>query len=146
MKSRKALSEMIASMVILVIVSVLGIMLYNLSISTMNTQQENLLFDIGMEEGIALERFEIVGVTRTRSNEMNITYFNYGEVDIRITDVYLGSVRYPIPLINRTLCHNLEIKSWKFPPKNFELQNERILYEVRIVSERGVATDASVYL
>jgi hypothetical protein len=112
----------------------------------MNTQQKNMLLDLGREEGIAQERFQIVGVTRTSFNEMNITYINYGEVDIRITDVYLGGERYPIPLQWQTLCHKLEVKYWKFTPEYFEPQENRILYEVRIVSERGVATDASVYL
>ena len=141
MKSRKALSEMIASMVILVIVSVLGIMLYNLSISTMNTQQENLLLNIGMEEGIALERFEIVGVTRTSSNAMNITYFNYGEVDIRITDVYIGTERFEV---EQAPCSKLEVKYIEIP-FGFP-EGNKILYKVRIVSERGVTTDASIYL
>jgi hypothetical protein len=148
MKSRKALSEIIASMVILIIVSTLGVILYNLSLSTMNTQQENMLLDLGREEGIARERFEIIGVTRVRDtilllDNMAITYINYGEVDVRITDVYIDGVRYPIALVDQKLCSRMDIS---IITSKFVLPENRIQYEVRIVSERGVTTDASVYL
>lgn len=142
MRTRRAVSEIIASMVVLIIVSSLGVMLYNISLSTFTSQQNDLLLDVALEEKIAQERFSIMGATRTVDNKMVITYINYGNIDVRITDVYLGADRYQVA--NPVISHKYELTSIVIKPNNFVLLPEKVLYKIRIVSEEGVTADASI--
>jgi hypothetical protein len=85
-------SEIVASLIILLIVSVMGVMLYNLSLGTMGSQQDALNFDTGHSKTIAQQRFEILTATKMTKNSqnyLNVTIYNYGPVDVRITDIYL---------------------------------------------------------
>lgn len=92
MKSRRAVSEIIASLIILLIVSIMGVILYNLSLSNLGTQQDALTFDTNLSKTMAQQRFEIIAATKfTQNNKsyLNVTFYNYGQVDVKITDVYL---------------------------------------------------------
>ena len=97
MKARKGVSEIISSLIVLMIVSVMGVMLYKITLDSLSTQQSDLLFEVNREINTAMERFEIVSITRTRINNqdhMNVTYINYCDVEIKITDIYIDNVRY----------------------------------------------------
>jgi flagellin-like protein len=92
MKSRRGVSEIVASLIVLLIVSVLGVMLYNLSVNTMGSQQDALNFDTSLSKTIAQQRFEIITATRVVQNSqpyLNVTIYNYGQVDVKIVDFYL---------------------------------------------------------
>ena len=90
MKPHRGLSEIVASMVVLIIVSVLGVMLYNISLQGMNSQQNSMLSDVGVSEKVAQEKFEIVDVKRVNPSHVKITFYNYGPIEINVTDVYLN--------------------------------------------------------
>ena len=81
MKPRRGLSEIVASMVVLIIVSVLGVMLYNLSLSNINNQENNLLSQVQQNEVVAQAKFEVVAVNKSDNNEVKVYLYNYGQVD-----------------------------------------------------------------
>jgi hypothetical protein len=89
MKPRRGLSEIVASMVVLIIVSVLGVMLYNLSLSNINNQENNLLSQVQQNEVVAQAKFEVVAVNKSDNNEVKVYLYNYGQVDVKISDIYL---------------------------------------------------------
>jgi len=91
MRPHRGISEIVASLIVLIIVSVMGVMLYNLSMENLTIQQSNFSLDIKVRESIAQERFEVVDVKYV-DNELIIYFLNYGKTDVRISDVYLEDV------------------------------------------------------
>jgi len=143
MKARKGVSEIISSLIVLMIVSVMGVMLYEITLDSLSTQQSDLLFEVNREINTAMERFKIVSITRTSQDQMNVTYINYGDVEFKITDIYIENVRYQVenPVEARKFVLNSII------PEDFILgSGEEILYNVKIVSERGVSNELQVLL
>jgi archaellum component FlaF (FlaF/FlaG flagellin family) len=139
MKPRRGVSEIVASMVVLVIVSVLGVMLYNISMQGLNGQQNNLLSDVGLQEEIAQERFEIVAVTKVNESQWNITFYNYGQVDIKITDVYVES--------GNTVNHQNLLSPIPCAPAHLNsliITGDEDVTAFRITSEKGVSIEYHV--
>ena len=154
MRHRTGVSEIFASMIILVIVSSLGVILYNLALSTMSSQQNFLQSETDTQKSIAMERYEIIGATRslTDSSKMNVTIYNYGQNDVKITDIYINGTKCTIDWTNNLL--NSQISKNDATPTfaiiyiipYYQLQNSPKLYNLVLVSERGVTNVARVHL
>jgi hypothetical protein len=140
MKPRRGVSEIVASLTILIIVSVLGVMLYNLSTGAMTNQQKDLMNQLRFEEQKAMERFEIVGVEYNDSNSIRLWLLNFSNdeyLEITISNIYVNSQQASFPTTNRMLEKNI------VSPITVELQFDLIQdnsysYNILIVSERGV--------
>jgi len=94
MKSRRGVSEIVASLIMLIIVSTMGVMLYNLSMSNISSQQNSLISDTDFSKTVAQERFEIItakGFNKNSESYLNVTFYNYGQIDVNIIDVYIKS-------------------------------------------------------
>jgi hypothetical protein len=89
MKSRRGVSEIIATMVVLMIVSALGVILYNISASQLNSQQSDLITKVESQKNAALEKIEIITVDRIGSDKIYVYYIDYGTVKPVISSVYL---------------------------------------------------------
>lgn len=88
MKARRGVSEILATMIVLMIVSSLGVMLYNISTSNLNSQQSNLISQVNNQEETVKEKFDIISITRMDPNTVLIYYTNYGDVSPVISAVY----------------------------------------------------------
>lgn len=138
MRKNRGVSEIIASLVLLIIVSTLGVILYSTSLSNMSSQNNYLLSDISDQGKRAQEKFVITSITKIPGDLLNVTFLNYGFIDIKITDVY----------VNNTKCNFNQLKP--ITPTS-ELNYLIIAYNgalpktvnVLIVSERGVPIEAS---
>ena len=138
MKPRRGLSEIIASMTVLAIVSVLGVMLYNLSLESFNSQQNNLTNDVNTSIEIAQQRFEIVSVIPTSDRTVKIYLLNYGNIDIKISDVYLVS---PSGIIHRPLTLSIDLfKSTMtyITISDFDVSSITLY---KVMSEKGVSCE-----
>ena len=138
MKPRRGLSEIIASMTVLAIVSVLGVMLYNLSLESFNGQQNNLANDVNTAIEIAQERFEIVSITKTSDTTVKIYLLNYGNVDIKISDIYLES---PSGTIHPTFTHSNDGKLPKSEMTYITITYQAGVTRYKVVSEKGVSCE-----
>jgi len=138
MKPRRGVSEIFASLTVLIIVSVLGVMLYNISIGTMTDQQKDLLNQLRFEEQKAMERFEIVSVEYSGSNSIRLWLLNYSNdenLKITISSIYVNSQQASFEATNRIIEKNI------VSPITANLQFDLILnnsYNILVVSERGV--------
>jgi hypothetical protein len=169
-KSRRGVSEIVASLIVLLIVSVMGVMLYNLSLSTMGSQQDALTFNTNFSKTIAQQRFEIITVTKFEKDGgsyLNVTFYNYGPVEIKITDIYIsnstGIAHYRLP-VQANESGQLFTPSPNLITNNGKLLPSRISYIIvdvskilivdaskphqitscKIVSEEGVTNEIKV--
>lgn len=88
---RRAVSEVISTLVILLIVSVLGTSLYGISLASMRSQQESFQGEVRLEVSRAMERMKVVHVGWDGSSDLlNLTVLNYGKLDLKISEIYMN--------------------------------------------------------
>ncbi len=137
MRTRRGVSEIVASMVLLVITASLGLILYNMALSSTGSQESSLVYETDYQEKISSERFSILSVARTADDKINIDVMNYGKIDITLTDVYINGDRV-IPFTAQKLYTQeiIPIKIDNFPLGPFN-PNDQKEYNILLVSELG---------
>ena len=137
-RRHRAVSEVISSLIILLVVSVLGTFLYSNALTAMGNQEDYLKRDLRIEAGKAQERVRIVSALGSVSQDMlNITFMNYGRLDVKIVDIYVEGVRVTSYISGREdeiLTQDLGTVSFTSPVPFVDDAN----YDLVIVSERGV--------
>lgn len=141
MKPRRGVSEIIASLTVLIIVSVLGVMLYSISTGAMSEQQNNLLSKLSFEEGKARERFEIVGVEYTDDRSITLWVLNYSNdntLKVTISSIYVNNQQASILMTPRTIEKNTVYPITVTLPSDMPNLTPDKSYNILVVSERGV--------
>jgi uncharacterized membrane protein len=138
-KGRKAASEVVASLVILLIVSILGSSLYSFSITTMMYQQENMYADIEVEIARSKESYKVIHIGWDGlGDDLNVMILNYGQLDLKISEVYVNGAMTTTYLSGRletiqtTKLANVVLTS---PVPIIAGSN----YEIVLASQRGVS-------
>jgi hypothetical protein len=139
-KSRRGIGELLGSMMVLMIVVALGAILINFSLGTTTTSSSNLISDTRTQEDMTQERFTVLSVWWNQNdNEVWIAVFNYGKIDLYITDIYINTDREQ--LVSPVLCPVGEQVWVDFPDQGrIVLYTE---YHLTIVSNRGVTVEYS---
>ena len=136
---RRGVSEIIATIMPIMIVSIAGTMLFAYSsnyIQNLNDQyQENNELTIGT----AQERFKVSTVWWSGADDfLNLTVYNYGQNDIKITDVYIDGVQVSTYAFGRdTLILTEKLLQLGFTSPVTIVDG--VEYRITIVSERGVS-------
>ena len=138
-RKRKGLSEIISVITTLLIVSTTGVILYNISLEMTSAQQNSLKYELDRATAEAQERFNIISLVKQNQNTIEITVFNYGKIDINVSDIYINGTRtnYYIeyePEINLDIA---KIENIIINDDNFNFRNGDI-YNILVVSGRGV--------
>ena len=134
----RAVSEVIASLILLLIVSVLGTFLYTYTLTATGLQQSALQGEVLREAERAQERFRVIAVWWSGADLLNLTVLNYGRIDIKIVDVYVNGERVASYQAGR----GEEIYTSRWGRISFTLPVPIVdggLYEIVVVSERGVS-------
>ena len=154
MEKRRGISEIIASVVLIIIVSSLGVLLYNTALTNIYAQQDETIFDIELRKQQAMERLVIVSVNseiKENSIALNIYCLNYGEIDIMISNAYLkiqqnnSTYLFIQNISQNTEPNKLHPINVEFTLGGQEIQNDDPCYII-FVSERGVTTSVRVTL
>ena len=87
---KRAVSEIIASLVLILIVSSAGVIAYSYSIGAFSSSTSLFQLDTNQKEEQTRERFAIVAVWWNPSNQLNLTVLNYGQIDLAIDAVYVN--------------------------------------------------------
>lgn len=136
---RRGISEIIGSLIVLLIVSTLGTYLYNHTLSIISYEQNALELEMTTAANRAQERLRIISIAWSPSyDQINITAFNYGEHETAVSDVYVNNVRVTNFFEGR--YDDIGVKGLK--KINFEppiAVQPDTLYEIVIVSQRGVS-------
>ena len=139
LKKGRAVSEVVASLVILLVVSILGTSLYSFSLNVMRSEQENFFTQSRVEAFRAQERLKVVYVGWSGSDDtLNLTVLNHGKIEISLAEVYVNGEKvtsYNDGLGASIVTSRLAGLSFT-SPVNIIPDN---LYQFVIVSERGVS-------
>jgi hypothetical protein len=137
-KSRRGIGELLGSMMVLMIVVALGAILINFSLGTTTTSSSNLISDTKTQEEITQERLTVLSVWwNPDASEVWIAVFNYGKIDLYITDIYINNDREQ--LASPVLCPVGEQTWIDFPDQ--ERIDPYTEYRLTLVSNRGVTVE-----
>lgn len=89
-RDRRGVSEVIASLILVLIVSVAGVVLYAYSLSALGSSSSYFQLQTSKEEEIARERFSIIAIWWDTASQLNLTVHNYGKIEIAIDAVYVN--------------------------------------------------------
>lgn len=133
----RGVSEIIASLMLLLIVTVLGTFLYSYTLTSTGLQQSYLRSQVELESERAEERFRVVSVLWLGDDKLNVTILNYGLIDVTIADVYVNGVRVSTYHGGRGEEIYTSELGWICFESPIPIE-EGSSYEITIVSERGV--------
>jgi hypothetical protein len=90
-RSRRGVSEIIADLILMLIVSSAGIVAYSYSIGAFSSSSSIFQLDTSSQENQAQERFAIIAVWENQlTNQLNLTVLNYGQIGLAINTVYVN--------------------------------------------------------
>jgi flagellin-like protein len=91
---RRGVSEIISTIILILIVSVAGSMLFAYSAGFFQGQQDEVLRENELTVNQAEERFRITAVSWNGvDDDLDIAVYNYGLDDIEISDIYINNIR-----------------------------------------------------
>ena len=138
-KSKKGVSEVVASLVVLLIISILGTSIYNMSVTTMQKQRDAIKWTSNIESEKHMEKIRTLYVNwNSTGDELEIYFLNYGNIVINIADIYLNGFR----VLNYIEGRNVPVQTSDIDTIKIELPitiTTGELYEVIIVTGRGVS-------
>lgn len=89
-RNKRGVSEIIASLILILIVTSAGVIAYSYSIGAFSSFTSLFQLDTNQKEKQAQERFTIIAVWSNTSSQLNLTVLNYGQIDLTIDTVYVN--------------------------------------------------------
>jgi len=136
---RRGVSEIIATIILIMIVSIAGTLLFAYSTNYIQDLNDQYQENNEITSGTAQERFTVTTVWWSGADDfLNITVYNFGQNDISITDVYIDGVQVSAYAFGRdTLILTEKLLQLGFTSPVAIIDG--IAYKITIVSERGVS-------
>ena len=134
-RGKRGVSEIIASLIIVLIVSVAGVALYSFSLAAFSSSSTSFQLQIDQREEQTRERFLIVAVWWDTVDGVNLTVLNYGRIELAIDAVYIDGTLVSIGEGRGTVIASSGNGHLRFTLAGLA-QGET--YEILAVSERGV--------
>ena len=135
---RRGVSEIISTVIIILIVSVAGSLLFTYSSGQFQEQQSRAISENKLSTDQAQERFRITAIWWNGNDDLlNITVYNYGVLDIEISDIYIDGIRVQTYFYGR----NELIQTEKYLRVAFTSPITIVtgdVYSINIVSSNGV--------
>lgn len=99
---RRGVSEIISTIIIILIVSVAGSLLFTYSSVLFQRQQATAIRENKFSTVQAQELFRFTAVWWNGNDDLlNVTVYNYGKLDIDISDIYIDGVRVDVYFFGR---------------------------------------------
>ena len=139
LSKRRGVSEIISTIILILIVSASGSLLFAYSADYFQEQQDSIITENERTIDQAEERFRITAVFwNGADNVLDIAVYNYGLDDLEITDVYVDGVRVQTYASGRNeIIYTEKIKRIVFTsPVTITLGEG---YTINIVSSNGVS-------
>ena len=144
MRERLGISELYASLILLIIVSSMGVVVYSYAVETTLGYESYFIDRETRESKRVMERVTILSVLwSTINDELNITVYNYGKFDTSIIEIYVNDViveNYYKGLNDNIISLGIKELSFESPVSIQEGEQ----YTIIIVSKRGV-TDTYIW-
>ena len=97
---RRGVSDIISTVMVLLIISVAGGTLYAYSIDFFQRDSNQYLIKTELEINQNKEQFKIIDIW-DNEDFLNLTIYNHGSIDITISDVYFDGIRVKLFLFGR---------------------------------------------
>lgn len=131
---KRGVSEIIASLMMVLIVSVAGVALYSYSLSAFSSSGSSFQLQTDQREERARERFSMIAVWRD-GDQLNLTVLNYGKIDLAIDAVYINGSSV---FFSESGGRGKIIATREWCSLNFTYSTlTGGIYEIVVVSERG---------
>lgn len=138
MIARRGVSEIVASLMILLTVTSLSVVLYNYALSSSSSQTYDLIDETKRQEYLAQERIAVLSVNRIsdlNSNpRFNLTFINYGKIDVTIDTLYINNVKINSFSMSSEITEYLKIN---YIVTEYQISSTGE-YRILLVSNRGV--------
>ena len=134
-RNKRGVSEIIASLILILIVTSAGVAAYSYSIGAFSSSTSIFQLDTNQKEKQTQERLAVVAVWNS-SNQLNLTVLNYGQIDLTIDTVYINSTSVASYLGGRstTIGKGVLIQISFTSPVAIQSGST---YEIVVVSTRG---------
>ncbi len=137
-RNKRGVSEIIASLIIVLIVSVAGVALYSYSLGAFSSSSNSFQLQTDQREERTRERFLITAVWWDTVDKLNLTVLNYGKIELAIDAVYIdGTQVSPSAYTDgkgvTTVKESMISVKFTSPVSIVSGQS----YEIVVVSERG---------
>jgi hypothetical protein len=93
MYARRGVSEIVSSLIVLLIVSIMGVSLYNYSYALSWEKTQYYIDEVEFDIRQSKEKFKIISVIKLPSNQLNVTYFNFGSIEISVSAAYIDEIQ-----------------------------------------------------
>ncbi|MGF3521526.1 MAG: archaellin/type IV pilin N-terminal domain-containing protein [Candidatus Bathyarchaeia archaeon] len=141
-RNRRGLSEIISSLLLILIVASAGVVIYAYSVGAFNASASHFQLQTQLDEERVRERLQVIRVWWDTANQLNITVLNHGDIAVSVDAVY----------VNGTAVTNFLSGRGVFTAVG-QLVNVRFVspvaissgsvYEIAVVTERGGRTVVS---
>lgn len=135
-RNKRGLSEIVSSLLLILIVASAGVVIYAYSIGAFNVSASHFQLQTQLGEERVRERFQVIRVWWDTANQLNLTVLNHGDIGISVDAVYINGTAVVSFLGGRGV----------FTPVG-QLVNVRFVspvtissgsvYEIAVVTERG---------
>lgn len=137
LRDKQGVSEIVASLIIILIVTVAGAGLYAYSLSAFSSSGSSFLLQTSGREERAQERLVITTVWwNVTTNYMNVTVLNYGKIELAIDAVYMDGTQVSAYTSGKgitTVIGGLVSVKFTSPVSIVDGQT----YEIIVVTKRG---------
>ena len=135
-RNKHGVSEIIASLILILIVSAAGVLAYSISLATFSSSTSHFQLQTGLREEKARERFSIISVRNTTMvNQLNLTIFNYGEIEVTIDSAYIEGTKVNDLTGKGVIVGKEQLTTVQFiSPVSIQ---SGVTYEILVVSSRG---------
>lgn len=137
LRDRRGVSEVIASLILILIVSIAGVVLYSYSLGAFNMSSSYFLLQTRLEEEKVRERFQIAATWWDMASQLlNLTIFNHGKIETVVDAIYINGTKVSDFLSGRGVAIGpRELLSVKFNAPVTIQSGQK--YEILMVTERG---------
>lgn len=136
LRNKKGVSEVIASLILIFIVTVAGVAIYTYSVSSFSSSSSFFQQQAQNDQAQVKERFSITRVWYNPPNQLNLTIFNHGEIDITINAVYLNGTPVTQYLTQKASQIAVDELFWLELVSPISLQSGSTA-EILVVTQRG---------
>lgn len=91
LQCKRGVSEIIGSLIIILIVTIAGVAVYSYSLNAISVSSSELNQQTQVYSELAQERFEVIRVWNN-DEHFNVTVLNFGKIDFAIDAVYVNGV------------------------------------------------------
>ena len=140
--NKHGVSEIIASLILILIVSAAGVLAYSVSLTAFSSSTSDFQLQTDQREEKARERLVIIAVWWDLSNQLNLTVLNYGRIDLAVDKVYVNGTVVATYLSGR----GVRIGTWSVVSVKFVSPVSIVsgqTYAMIVVSERGSKNEIS---